>query len=94
MILFIGVSVFLCGKLMYVGFFVVKVVLCVMVQFMVWEFGLQGIYVGYVVIDGVVNGVIVWGLGGGMGKFVFSCKGIDGVLVLDEVVKQFLMFYE
>lgn len=93
-ILFTGASASLRGKPMFAGFSAAKAALRAMAQSMAREFGPQGIHVGHVVIDGVVNGAIVRGLGGGMGKFLLSGKGTDGALIPDEVAKQFLMLHQ
>lgn len=93
-ILFTGASASLRGKPMFAGFSAAKAALRAMAQSMAREFGPQGIHVGHVVIDGVVDGAIVRSLGGGVGKFVLRRKGTDGALIPDEVAKQFLMLHE
>ncbi|MDC0663684.1 SDR family NAD(P)-dependent oxidoreductase [Marinobacter sp. SS21] len=93
-ILFTGASASLRGKPMFAGFSAAKAGLRAMAQSMAREFSPQGIHVGHVVIDGMVNGAIVKGLGGGLGKFALGRKGPDGALIPDEVAKQFLMLHE
>ncbi len=93
-IFYTGASASLRGKPMFAGFSAAKAGLRAMAQSMAREFGPQGIHVGHVVIDGIIDGAIVQELGAGVGKFILSRKGKDGGLQPDEVAKAFWMLHQ
>lgn len=92
-IIYTGASASLRGKPLFAGFSSAKAGLRVMAQSMAREFGPQGIHVGHIVIDGLVNGAIVRSVGP-VGKFLLRQKGDDGALLPDEVAKSFLAMHQ
>lgn len=92
-ILFTGASASLRGKPMFAGFSAAKAGLRAMAQSMAREFGPQGVHVGHVVIDGIVDGAIAQKLDAGIGKLILNRKGQDGALKPDEVAKSFWMLH-
>lgn len=92
-ILYTGASASLRGKPLFAGFASAKAGARVMAQSMAREFGPQGIHVGHIVIDGVVEGDIVRSLPGGIGRLMLRRKGEDGALLPDEVAKAFWMLH-
>lgn len=92
-IIYTGASASLRGKPLFAGFASAKAGLRAMAQSMAREFGPQGIHVGHIVIDGIVEGDIVRSVGGGLGKLMLRNKGEDGALLPDEVAKAFWMLH-
>lgn len=93
-ILFTGASASMRGKPLFAGFASAKAGQRALAQSMAREFGPQGIHVAHVVIDGVVNGDIVRGFGGGLGKLMLRNKGKGGSLLPDEVAKSFWALHQ
>lgn len=93
-IFYTGASASLRGKPMFAGFSAAKAGLRAMAQSMAREFGPQGIHVGHVVIDGMIDGAIVQEFGGGMGKLILNRKGEDGALQPDEVARAFWTLHQ
>lgn len=89
MIIFIGVIVLLCGCVYFVVFFGVKFVLCVLVQSMVCELGLKGIYVVYLIIDGVIDIDFICEI-----LFeLYKCKEQDGIFDFEYIVEIYWQIY-
>lgn len=93
-IFYTGASASLRGKPMFAGFSAAKAGLRAIAQSMAHEFGSQGVHVGHVLIDGVVNGAIVQELDSGIGRIILKRKGVDGGLKPDEVAKAFWMLHQ
>lgn len=93
-ILFTGASASLRGKPLFTGFSAAKAGLRAMAQSMAREFGPQGIHVGHVVIDGLVDGNIVRSFGAGIGQLALGRKGSGGALIPDEIAKSFWMLHQ
>lgn len=91
-ILYTGASASLRGKPLFSGFASAKAGLRAMVQSMAREFGPQGIHIGHIVIDGVIDGDIVRSIKG-LGKLALKLKGEDGALLPDEIAKTFWMLH-
>jgi NAD(P)-dependent dehydrogenase (short-subunit alcohol dehydrogenase family) len=92
-IIYTGASASLRGKPLFSGFASAKAGLRAMVQSMAREFGPQGIHIGHIVIDGLVNGAVVRSVGP-LGKFLLRQKGDDGALLPDQVAKSFLTLHQ
>ena len=92
-IIYTGASASLRGKPLFAGFSAAKAGVRAMAQAMAREFGPQGVHVGHIVIDGLVNGAIVRSVGP-VGKFLLRQKGDDGALLPDEVAKSFLTLHQ
>lgn len=93
-IIYTGASASMRGKPLFAGFASAKAGARALAQSMAREFGPQGIHVGHIVIDGIVNGNIVNSLAGGLGKMMIRNKGADGALLPDAVAKAFWMLHE
>ncbi|MGB1580433.1 MAG: SDR family NAD(P)-dependent oxidoreductase [Nevskiales bacterium] len=93
-ILFTGASASMRGKPLFAGFASAKAGQRALAQSMAREFGPQGIHVAHVVIDGVIEGDIVRGALGGLGKLILRNKGKDGALLPDEIARNFWMLHE
>lgn len=92
-IIYTGASASLRGKPLFAGFSAAKAGVRMMAQAMAREFGPQGVHVGHIVIDGLVDGAVVRSVGP-LGKYLLRQKGDDGALKPDEVAKAFLMLHQ
>lgn len=92
-IIYTGASASLRGKPLFAGFSAAKAGLRNMAQSMAREFGPQGVHIGHIVIDGLVNGAVVRSVGP-IGKLLLRQKGDDGALLPDEVAQSFLTMHQ
>lgn len=93
-LIFTGASGSLRGKAKFAAFASAKAGLRAMAQSIAREFGPQGIHVGHVVIDGIIDGQFVRDAGGNLAKMWIKSKGEDGALNPDEIAKAFWMLHE
>lgn len=93
-IFYTGASASLRGKPLFASFSAAKAGLRAMAQSMAREFGPQGIHVGHIVIDGVVDGAIVQQFGSGLGRLLLRRKGKDGSLHPDAVAQTFWQLHQ
>ncbi|GAA3555458.1 MULTISPECIES: SDR family NAD(P)-dependent oxidoreductase [Marinobacter] len=91
-ILYTGASASMRGKPLFSGFASAKAALRAMVQSMAREFGPQGIHIGHIVIDGVIDGDVIRSVKG-LGKLALKLKGEDGALRPDEIAQAFWMLH-
>lgn len=89
-LLFTGASGSLRGKAGFAAFASGKGALRMMVQSLAREFGPQGIHVGHVIVDGVINGEKV------RSRFAeyIDAKGEDGALNIDAIADAFFMMHD
>jgi len=92
-IIYTGASASMRGKPMFAAFAAAKAGARMMAQSMAREFGPQGIHVGHVVIDGLVNGAVVRSIGP-LGKLLVRTKGDGGALLPDEVAKSIFTLHQ
>lgn len=92
-LIFTGASGSLRGKEKFASFAAAKAGLRAMSQSIAREFGPQGIHVGHVVIDGIIDGQFVRDAGGNLAKMWLKSKGKDGALKPDEIAKAFWMLH-
>ena len=78
---------------MFAAFAAAKAGARMMAQSMAREFGPQGIHVGVVIIDGLVDGAVARSFGP-LGKLMVRSKGDEGCLSPDEVAKSVLMLHQ
>lgn len=93
-LIFTGASGSLRGKDKFSAFASAKAGLRAMAQSIAREFGPQGIHVGHVVIDGVIDGQFVRDAAGQMAEDWLASKGEQGSLKPDQIVKAFWMLHE
>ena len=92
-LIFTGASGSLRGKAKFSAFASAKAGLRAMAQSIAREFGPQGIHVGHVIIDGIIDGQFVRDAGGNLAKMWIKSKGKDGALKPDEIAKAFWMLH-
>lgn len=92
-LVYTGASGSLRGKAKFAAFASAKAGLRAMAQSIAREFGPQGIHVGHVVIDGIIDGQFVRDAGGDLAKTWLESKGKDGSLKPDEIAKAFWMLH-
>lgn len=92
-LIFTGASGSLRGKAKFSAFAAAKAGLRAMAQSIAREFGPQGIHVGHIVIDGVIDGQFVRDAGGNLAKLWLKSKGENGALKPDEIAQAFWMLH-
>jgi len=88
-ILFTGATASLRARPPFTAFASAKAALRSVVQGMAREFGPQGIHVGHVVIDGIINGDVV----GQKFPQIIEQRGADGTLDVDAIADAFWMLH-
>lgn len=92
-LIFTGASGSLRGKAKFAAFASAKAGLRNMAQAIAREFGPEGIHVGHVVIDGIIDGQFVRDAAGDMAKKWLKSKGENGALKPDQIAKAFWMLH-
>ena len=92
-LIFTGASGSLRGKAKFSAFAAAKAGLRAMAQSIAREFGPEGIHVGHVIIDGIIDGQFVRDAGGTLARAWIKSKGKDGALKPDEIAKAFWMLH-
>ncbi len=93
-LIFTGASGSLRGKAKFSAFAAAKAGLRAMAQSIAREFGPEGIHVGHVIIDGIIDGQFVRDAGGNLANMWIKSKGKDGSLKPDEIAKAYWMLHE
>lgn len=92
-LIFTGASGSLRGKDKFAAFASAKAGLRAMAQSISREFGPDGIHVGHVVIDGIIDGQFIRDAGGNLAKMWLKSKGRSGSIKPDEIAKAFWMLH-
>lgn len=88
-LLFTGATASLRARPLFSAFASGKAALRALAFGLADEFGPQGLHVGHIVVDGVVDGDKVAGFAGGLGAAYLRAKGREGALDPDEIARTY-----